>query len=82
MKIIQYLSVTGNSPFRFKGAALQKFVDLLKIVFRTSTEKTAHVDQLKQCFRVSLYIYTLFDNPVSAPAYIALNAGMNNILYR
>jgi len=58
-KVIQYLSVTSNSPFRFKGAALQKFVDLLKIVFRTSSEKTAHIERLKQCFKVSLLICAL-----------------------
>ena len=82
MKVIQYLSVTSSSPFRFKGAALQKFVDLLKIVFRTSTENTAHIDQLKQCFKVSLFIFLCFNDPVSASGYIALNSAMNNILCR
>ncbi|KDR13998.1 Regulator of telomere elongation helicase 1-like protein [Zootermopsis nevadensis] len=52
MKIIQYLSVTGNSPFRFKGAAIQKIVDLLKIVFRSHNDRSVHIDQLKHCFKV------------------------------
>jgi hypothetical protein len=61
MKIVQYLSVTGKSPFHFKGAAIQKIVDLLKIVFRTSSDRTVHIDQLKRCFKVScvlgIYLY-------------------------
>ncbi|XP_033607674.1 regulator of telomere elongation helicase 1 homolog isoform X3 [Cryptotermes secundus] len=52
VKIVQYLSVTGNSPFRYKGAAIQKFVELLKIVFRASNERTVHIGQLKRCFKV------------------------------
>jgi hypothetical protein len=80
MKVIQYLSITSNSPFRFKGTALQKFVDLLKIVFRTSSEKTAHIDQLKQCFKVSLLICALFNKPISTSVYIALTVGMSNIV--
>jgi hypothetical protein len=52
VKIVQYLSVTGKSPFSFKGAAIQKIVDLLKIVFRTSSDRTLYVDQLKRCFKV------------------------------
>jgi hypothetical protein len=57
VKIVQYLSVTGNSPFHYKGAAIQKFVELLKIVFRASNERTVHVDQLKRCFKVSCMSY-------------------------
>jgi hypothetical protein len=57
MKIVQYLSVTGTSPFRYKGAAIQKFVELLKIVFRGSNERTDHINQLKRCFKVSCMAY-------------------------
>jgi hypothetical protein len=57
VKIVQYLSVTGNSPFHYKGAAIQKFVELLKIVFRSSNERTVHMDQLKRCFKVSCMSY-------------------------
>jgi soluble P-type ATPase len=57
VKIVQYLSVTGSSPFHYKGAAIQKFVDLLKIVFRASNERTGHIDQLKRCFKVSRMSY-------------------------
>jgi hypothetical protein len=61
MKIVQYCVVTSNSPFHFKGAAIQKIVDLVKIVFRMSSDRTVHIDQLKHCFKVScvggIYLY-------------------------
>jgi hypothetical protein len=57
VKIVQYLSVTSNSPFHYKGAAIQNFVELLKIVFRASNERTVHVDQLRRCFKVSCMSY-------------------------
>jgi hypothetical protein len=53
VKIVQYLSVAGSSPFRYKGAAIQKVVELLKVVFRASSERTDYVDRLKRCFKVS-----------------------------
>lgn len=67
VKIVQYLSVTGNSPFRYKGAAIQKFVELLKIVFRASNERTVHIDQLKRCFKVSCCHMSKFVSWAAAP---------------
>jgi hypothetical protein len=75
VKIVQYLSVTGNSPFHYKGAAIQKFVDLLKIVFRASNERTGHIDQLKRCFKVSCMFVFLLLLLLLFPLWLPLEHG-------
>lgn len=54
-KIILYLSTVSTSPFSRKGNALQKFCDLLRVVFAGSNVQT-YRDRIKQCYKV--YVQT------------------------
>ncbi|KAJ4450334.1 hypothetical protein ANN_01754 [Periplaneta americana] len=51
VKVVQYLSVAGNSPFHSKGAGIQKFLDLLRIIYRGSNN---YAEQIKRSFKVHI----------------------------
>ncbi|GLH00003.1 Regulator of telomere elongation helicase 1 homolog [Gryllus bimaculatus] len=51
-KIVTYLSTTGSSPFQRKGSALQKFTDLMSLVFRYEQDCPSYTEQLKISYKV------------------------------
>ncbi|KAF2365632.1 DEAD2 [Trinorchestia longiramus] len=51
-KLVMYLTNNGSSPFQRKGAGLQKFADLIKIVFSKDTFSLAHMEAIKNSYRV------------------------------
>ncbi|XP_045625428.2 regulator of telomere elongation helicase 1 homolog [Procambarus clarkii] len=53
-KLIQYLTTTSASPFQRKGAGLQKFSDLIKIVFSKDKFSLQHMEFVKQCYKVHI----------------------------
>ncbi|XP_071521047.1 regulator of telomere elongation helicase 1 homolog [Panulirus ornatus] len=55
-KLIQYLTMNSASPFQRKGAGLQKFSDLIKIVFSKDTISLQHMEFVKQCYKVHINI--------------------------
>lgn len=52
--LIQYLSNASGSPFQRKGVGLQKFVDLLNVVFCGTTH--AYKERVKLCYKVHIQI--------------------------
>ncbi|XP_054004616.1 regulator of telomere elongation helicase 1 homolog [Hylaeus anthracinus] len=50
-KIILYLTTTSTSPFARKGNALQKFSDLLRVVF-SNASSLYYREKIKQCYKV------------------------------
>lgn len=52
--LIQYLSTASASPFQRKGVGLQKFVDLLNVVFSGTTY--AYKERVKLCYKVHIHI--------------------------
>ena len=52
-KIILYLTTTSTSPFSRKGNALQKFSDLLRVVFAGSTNNK-YRERIKKCYKVHI----------------------------
>ncbi|XP_026742526.1 regulator of telomere elongation helicase 1 homolog [Trichoplusia ni] len=52
--LIQYLSMDGASPFQRKGVGLQKFVDLLNVVFSGTSH--AYKERVKMCYKVHIHI--------------------------
>ncbi|XP_067000771.2 regulator of telomere elongation helicase 1 homolog [Anabrus simplex] len=61
-KIIQYLSTTSESPFQRKGTALQKFNDLLSVVFRHDSEGMQYLSKLKQNYKVHISVQEVKKN--------------------
>lgn len=55
-KLIQYLTTNSASPFQRKGAGLQKFSDLIKIVFSKDAFTLQHMEFVKQCYKVHVNI--------------------------
>ncbi|KAK3864798.1 hypothetical protein Pcinc_029539 [Petrolisthes cinctipes] len=55
-KLIQYLTTNSSSPFQRKGAGLQKFSDLIKIVFSKDNFSLHHMEFVKQCYKVHVNI--------------------------
>nr|XP_053647148.1 LOW QUALITY PROTEIN: regulator of telomere elongation helicase 1 homolog [Cherax quadricarinatus] len=53
---IQYLTTNSASPFQRKGAGLQKFSDLIKIVFSKDAFTLQHMEFVKQCYKVHVNI--------------------------
>ncbi|KAG7204915.1 hypothetical protein KM043_005307 [Ampulex compressa] len=51
-KIVLYLTTSSTSPFTRKGNALQKFSDLLRIVFSCSNNMINHREKIKQCYKI------------------------------
>ncbi|XP_076181321.1 regulator of telomere elongation helicase 1 isoform X2 [Ptiloglossa arizonensis] len=54
-KIVLYLTTTSTSPFTRKGNALQKFSDLLRIVFNSSNS-LYYREKVKQCYKVYIQL--------------------------
>ncbi|XP_076624502.1 regulator of telomere elongation helicase 1 isoform X2 [Colletes latitarsis] len=54
-KIVFYLTTTSASPFTRKGNALQKFSDLLRIVF-SSGNSLHYREKVKQCYKVYIQL--------------------------
>ncbi|CAG2057218.1 unnamed protein product, partial [Timema podura] len=52
-KIILYLSTTNTSPYQRNGSGLQKFSDLLKIVFNSNNHCSKYIENVKRCYKVS-----------------------------
>ncbi|KAK2724782.1 regulator of telomere elongation helicase 1 homolog isoform X1 [Artemia franciscana] len=48
-KVIQYLSANSNSPFQRKGAGLQTFADLIKVVF--AKNQVHFVEKMNRAYR-------------------------------
>ncbi|KAK7078302.1 Regulator of telomere elongation helicase 1 [Halocaridina rubra] len=53
-KLVQYLTTNSASPFQRKGAGLQKFSDLIKIVFSKDNISISHMEFVKQCYKVHI----------------------------
>ncbi|XP_068207931.1 regulator of telomere elongation helicase 1 homolog [Palaemon carinicauda] len=51
-RLILYLTTNSASPFQRKGAGLQKFSDLIKIVFSRDKFSLQHMEFVKQCYKV------------------------------
>lgn len=52
--LIQYLSTASDSPFQRKGVGLQKIVDLLNVVFSSTTH--TYKERVKLCYKVHVQI--------------------------
>ena len=50
---VQFLTSNSNSPFQRKGAGLQKFSDLVKIVFSKDNFTLQHMEAIKKSYKVS-----------------------------
>lgn len=55
-KVIQYLTVTSASPYQRKGNGLQKFADLVKIVFSKTNFTAEHLERVKKSYKVHVKI--------------------------
>lgn len=51
-KLVQYLTTNSASPFQRKGAGLQKFSELIKVVFSKDNFSLQHMEYVKQCYKV------------------------------
>nr|XP_031839039.1 regulator of telomere elongation helicase 1 homolog isoform X1 [Nomia melanderi] len=54
-KIVLYLTTTSTSPFARKGNALQKFSDLLRVVFNNGNS-IRYREKIKQCYKVYIQV--------------------------
>ncbi|XP_028155975.1 regulator of telomere elongation helicase 1 homolog [Ostrinia furnacalis] len=52
--LVTYLSTASASPFQRKGVGLQKFVDLLNVVFSGTTH--SYKERVKMCYKVHVHI--------------------------
>lgn len=52
--LVTYLSTASASPFQRKGVGLQKFVDLLNVVFSGTTH--TYKERVKMCYKVHVQI--------------------------
>lgn len=55
-KIIQYLTVSSTSPYQRKGNGLQKFADLVKIVFSKTHFTVEHMERVKKSYKVHIKV--------------------------
>lgn len=55
-KVIQYLTVSSTSPYQRKGNGLQKFADLVKIVFSKSHFTVKHMERVKKSYKVHIKV--------------------------
>lgn len=55
-KVIQYLTVTSTSPYQRKGNGLQKFADLVKIVFSKTNFTAEHMERVRKSYKVHVKI--------------------------
>lgn len=54
--VIQYLTVSSTSPYQRKGNGLQKFADLVKIVFSKTNFNTEHMERVKKSYKVHIKV--------------------------
>jgi regulator of telomere elongation helicase 1 len=55
-KVIQFLTVASTSPYQRKGNGLQKFADLVKIVFSKSHFTADHMERVKKSYKVHIKV--------------------------
>lgn len=55
-RVIQYLTVSSTSPYQRKGNGLQKFADLVKIVFSKTNFTAEHMDRVKRSYKVHVKV--------------------------
>ena len=55
-RVIQYLTVSSTSPYQRKGNGLQKFADLVKIVFSKSHFTLEHLERVKKSYKVHIKV--------------------------
>ncbi|XP_018021404.1 regulator of telomere elongation helicase 1 homolog [Hyalella azteca] len=55
-KLVTYLTSNSSSPFQRKGAGLQKFSELIKIVFSKDNFSLAHMEAIKTSYRVHVAV--------------------------
>ncbi|KAL0841701.1 hypothetical protein ABMA28_013973 [Loxostege sticticalis] len=70
--LVTYLSTASASPFQRKGVGLQKFVDLLNVVFSGTTH--SYKERVKMCYKVHVNIEDKKNNKKS-DGWGALKAG-------
>ncbi|XP_014606686.1 PREDICTED: regulator of telomere elongation helicase 1 homolog [Polistes canadensis] len=54
-KIVSYLVTTNTSPFARKGNALQKFINVLRVLF-SSGNSLQHREKIEQCYKVYIQL--------------------------
>lgn len=55
-RVIQYLTVSSTSPYQRKGNGLQKFADLVKIVFSKTNFSVEHMERVKKSYKVHIKV--------------------------
>jgi regulator of telomere elongation helicase 1 len=55
-RVIQFLTVASTSPYQRKGTGLQKFSDLVKIVFSKSHFTADHMERVKRSYKVHIKV--------------------------
>lgn len=55
-RVIQYLTVSSTSPYQRKGNGLQKFADLVKIVFSKTNFTVEHMERVKKSYKVHIKV--------------------------
>ena len=53
-RVIQYLTVSSTSPYQRRGNGLQKFADLVKIVFSKTHFTAEHMERVKKSYKVHI----------------------------
>lgn len=54
-RVIQYLTVSSTSAYQRRGNGLQKFADLLKIVFSKTHFTEEHMERVKKSYKVCYF---------------------------
>ena len=55
-RVIQYLTVSSTSPYQRRGNGLQKFADLVKIVFSKTNFTAEHMERVKKSYKVHIKV--------------------------
>ena len=55
-RVIQYLTVSSTSPYQRRGNGLQKFADLVKIVFSKTHFTVEHMERVKKSYKVHVKV--------------------------
>ncbi|XP_063237440.1 regulator of telomere elongation helicase 1 homolog isoform X1 [Bacillus rossius redtenbacheri] len=74
-KAIKYLTTTNPSPYQRKGVGLQKFQDLMKVVFCVGAPSQAYLSKLKKCYKVHV---TLEEVSKKTPKNVTKNGKVIN----
>lgn len=53
-RVISYLTNTATSVFSRRGNGLQKFADLIKVVFSRDNFNTTYMERVKKCYKVHI----------------------------